>query len=205
MEELKQKVFKAACAQIHGYCDARDIEKLWKVGLINVEGDAVVLISYEEVVGRCIIKVREDHYANFHADFAQALLQKAGSRRDQALYQAALDKGDHDKAQAILQRMAEGLPWIVTICRMNSLGGTPLDFLKAKTAEDTEVQAMKGQMKGKSKGKDDDDGDHEAGNDKGKGGKGRRGKKGGGRGKAKGAEHTEAASASSASAGAGKA
>ncbi len=56
--ELKQKVFKAACAQIHKYCDANETEKLWKLGLINIEGDAVVIIDFDVVVGRCLIKVR---------------------------------------------------------------------------------------------------------------------------------------------------
>jgi len=199
-------VYKAACAPIHSYCDSSDIEKLWKIGLTHVEGDAVVLINYEEAVGRCLIKVREDHFANFHADFASILLQKAGSRREQALYQTGKDKNDLDKASKILQRMADGLPWIVTICKMNGLEGEPLEALRPKPEEDTEVQAMKGRMKGRGKGKDAaEEGTDDNDNGKSKGGKGKR-KKGGGRGKGKDDDpmtghSTEAASASSASAG----
>lgn len=112
----------------------------------------MVLISYDEVVGRCLIKVREDHYSNFHADFAQVLLQKVGSRREQALHQSAMDKGNVDKANAILQKMADGLPWTVTICKMGGLGGEPLDFLKAKTEEDTGGPGDEGTDEGTWKG-----------------------------------------------------
>jgi len=194
VEEMKQKVFKACCAQIHTYCPAEEVEKLWKVGLINVEGDAVVLISYQETTGRCLIKVREDHYTNFHSDFSQVLLQKIGTRREQAMHQIALDNGNHEKVNAVLNQLAERLPWKITICKMNSMGGEPIDYLRAKTAEDTEIQVAKGQLKGRGKGKDWDDEAEEEGVEKGqsKGGRGKgKGKKSKGRGKSKGNDKGE--------------
>lgn len=185
--EHQEKLFKAVCSVVHAWTNEKEIEKVWGNQIIGVSGTPVIKINYDEVLGRAVIHARSDWYPALQVELPEAVMQKCGTRRDQALFHQARQDNNEEGMKELCAIVAGTLPWMVTVANDgDSLSNEePVEALRRRTDFDNKAAAAKGAMKGsKKKGGNDggDDGDEEAqgkgksrgkGKNRGKGGKGK--------------------------------